>query len=318
MIFLTTNLSTVSLVLLLCAAIITSDYKCLVVAVEYGQDTSCPQVPSLHCKNGSTCTPGIASFGKQHDSLNLQTHDSGYHCKCKNGFIGHECEVLVEECSGNSGAPMCYNGAKCKSSGPCDCKALNQNTGATDTKFEGDMCQYGSTSFCAASLVGNHAPDYQFCTNHGECVRLVSGEEEHPGCFCKDGWSGDHCEIRGDPFATQSSKTTQENGSTNATTILFSLMIVAVAVVTLGIIFILVKSRTRINTATSPGSPASELPTSTEKTVVGEGDLDADGSGTLGNPFKIGSGTDGIDEEDLNMDEDDEIDVKERTKPEVV
>jgi hypothetical protein len=95
-------------------------------------------------------------------------------------------------------------------------------------------------------------------------------------------------------------------------------MIVAIAVVTLGIIFVLVKSRKRINAATTnPGSPASELPTSTEKTVVGEGDLDADGSGTLGNPFKIGNCTDGIDAEDLNMDEDDD-DVNETTKPEVV
>jgi hypothetical protein len=94
-------------------------------------------------------------------------------------------------------------------------------------------------------------------------------------------------------------------------------MIVAIAVVTLGIIFVLVKSRKRINAATSPGSPASELPTSTEKTVVGEGDLDSDGSGTLGNPFKIGNCTDGIDAEDLHMNEDDD-DVNETTKPEVV
>ena len=38
--------------------------------------TVCPEVPTLHCKNGSTCTPGIASFG-QHNHLDLQTHDSG-------------------------------------------------------------------------------------------------------------------------------------------------------------------------------------------------------------------------------------------------
>jgi hypothetical protein len=95
-------------------------------------------------------------------------------------------------------------------------------------------------------------------------------------------------------------------------------MIVAIAVVTFGIIFVLIKSRKRINAAASPGSPASELPTSTEKTVMGEGDLDADGSGTLGNPFQIGNGTDGIHADDLNMDEDEEDDGNERKKSEFV
>ncbi|KAL3763602.1 hypothetical protein ACHAW5_009603 [Stephanodiscus triporus] len=292
------------------------DHQCLVVAVEFGEVTTCPQVPSLHCKNGSTCTPGIASFGEQHDHLDLQTHDSGYHCKCENGFIGHECEVLVEECSGNANAPMCYNGAKCKSSGgTCDCKALNQDSGATDTKFEGNMCQYESTSFCAVSLVGNHAPDYQFCTNHGECVRLVSGGEPHPGCVCKDGWLGNHCEVRGDPFATQSSKENQGGEGTNSTTALLSSMIVLIAIVTLGIIFALIKHRKMRNAATILGSPALENPTSRRKSEVGEGDLDADGSGTLGNQSTAENGTDNVDAKDLTMEEDDEDEKINGTKP---
>jgi hypothetical protein len=94
-------------------------------------------------------------------------------------------------------------------------------------------------------------------------------------------------------------------------------MIIAIAVVTLGIIFAFVKSRKRKNAPTSPGLPASELPTSMEKTVVGEGDLDADGSGTLGNP-RTGNGTYNIDAEDFNIDEDGEDDGNKRTEPEVV
>lgn len=294
----------ISLAFFVCAAILASDRKYLVAALEFGEVATCPEVPTLRCKNGSTCTPGIASFGGKHDELNLLTHDSGYHCKCQNGYIGHECEILVEECSGNEASPVCYNGSKCKGSGKCDCKALNQDSGSTDTKYEGNSCQYESTSFCVVSLVGNHAPDYQFCTNHGECVRLVEEGESHPGCVCKDGWSGNHCEIRGDPFEMQSSKATGEGGKANVSTALLSTMIVLIAIVTLGIIYALVKIRRRRNDSTT----TVEFSTSKTKTVVGEGDLDADGSGTLGSPMKVGDVTDKTDGDDFSIDENDDDD----------
>jgi hypothetical protein len=295
----------ISLVFFVCAAILASDPNSIVAALEFGEVATCPEVPTLRCKNGSTCTPGIASFGKMHDGLNLQTHDSGYHCKCQSGYIGHECEILAVECSGNEKSSVCYNGSRCDGSGKCDCKALNQDSESTDTKYEGESCQYESTSFCVAALVGSHAPDYQFCTNHGVCVRLVAEGESHPGCVCKDGWSGNHCEIRGDPFEMQSSKATGEGKKANVSTALFSTLVVLIAIVTLGVIYALIKIRRRRNESIT----TVVFSTSTTKTVVGEGDLDADGSGTLGSPKKVEDVTDKNDGDDFSIDdnEDDEV-----------
>jgi len=176
--------------------------------VEYDYE-ACPQVPSLHCRHGSTCTPGAASFGRQHDHLGLQTQESGYHCACPPGYVGHECEVEVDDCP----LGACYNGAKCQSDGGdsfCDCETANAARGPSDAKFAGTMCQHASTSMCAVSLVGSHAPNHQFCTNHGTCVRLVTSGEPHPGCVCTDGWMGDHCEIRRDPFVASQQKEAQD------------------------------------------------------------------------------------------------------------
>ncbi|KAL3763603.1 hypothetical protein ACHAW5_009604 [Stephanodiscus triporus] len=193
----------------------------------------CPQVPTLHCRNGSTCESGMATIHEQHAHLNLQTHESGYHCVCLPGYIGHECQVEVDDCDAVTGYDpsdatgtlrSCYHGSKCRayssSSGGssaaaqhyCDCESINRMSGPTAQKFAGIMCQHASTSMCAASLVvasssssssssspsslssvGTHSPNGQFCANHGTCVRMVSGDEPHPGCVCKDGWTGMHC-----------------------------------------------------------------------------------------------------------------------------
>ena len=80
-------------------------------------------------------------------------------------------------------------------------------------------------------------------------------------------------------------------------------MIVVIAIVTLGIIYSLLKIRSRRN-----GSRTVELSSSSTKTVVGEGDLDADGSGTLGSPVKAGNVTDKIDADDFSIDENDDED----------
>lgn len=264
----------------------------------------CPQVPTLHCRNGSTCTPGVGSFGGQHEHLDLQTHESGYYCKCKDGFIGHECQLEVDECQGGSGAPSCYNGSKCQSSGggaSCDCNELNRNSGALDTKFSGAMCQHESTSFCAVSLVGNFAPNHQFCTNHGDCKKLVTGNQQHPGCDCKPGWMGEHCEIRTDPFAKtpNMNKSQAQGGNKTTSIIMFSLMIVAVVIVALLIAYQVFVAKKKTNTS-SDAVFQGEKP---RQASVGEGDLNPDGSGTLGSPT---NGTNGVTNGDASGVEDDD------------
>jgi len=178
--------------------------------------TTCPQMPSLRCQNGSTCQEGVANFGKQHDHLNLQTHESGWYCNCINGYIGHECQIAVDDCDDRTGTvSSCYHGAKCKQTNDanfyCDCDELNRNSGGTATKFAGSMCQYESTSLCAANLFGANVDD-QFCTNHGLCVEMVGNADPHPGCVCKPGWAGERCEIQEIPTPLEIIHTTETFG----------------------------------------------------------------------------------------------------------
>ena len=109
-----------------------------------GSYEACPQQPSLHCKNGSTCEAGVADFGRHHENLDLQTHEGGYYCKCLPGYIGHECAIHVDDCEGDSGympsglLKSCYYGAKCRTNGSdffCDCAQLNKDLGPVATKF---------------------------------------------------------------------------------------------------------------------------------------------------------------------------------------
>ena len=158
----------------------------------------------------------------------------------------------------------------------CDCNQLNEDSVPTAMKFAGLMCQHESTSMCAASLVGTHSPNHQFCTNHGKCVKLVSDTEPHPGCVCNEGYTGDHCEIHVDSLSMI--QQSDEKGNVIAGKVLFSLMIVAMGGVVTGIGVLLMKEK-RKRDAISGGVKQS----STKKTVVvGAGDLEADGSGTLG------------------------------------
>mmetsp|Transcript_5387 Transcript_5387/g.8978 ORF Transcript_5387/g.8978 Transcript_5387/m.8978 type:complete len:354 (+) Transcript_5387:36-1097(+) len=259
---------------------------------------TCPQVPTLHCKNGSTCEEGVANFGKHHDHLDLQTHEAGYYCKCIDGFIGHECGIQVDDCSNSGYTPSdptgvlrsCYHGSQCRTSGAgfyCDCNKLNAEMGSTATKFAGMMCQHESTSLCAASLVGRaRSPNGQFCTNHGKCVKMVSDDEPHPGCVCMEGWIGDHCEVRNDMLlvnarnnAKNGSDDGERGGNPVAGIVLFSMLMIAMGSVTIYIVVILVRTKREMD---GGGGDVVGGGGDGDKKVVGVGDLDADGSGTLG------------------------------------
>eukprot|EP00584_Thalassiosira_punctigera_P010569 CAMPEP_0172533230 /NCGR_PEP_ID=MMETSP1067-20121228/6009_1 /TAXON_ID=265564 ORGANISM="Thalassiosira punctigera, Strain Tpunct2005C2" /NCGR_SAMPLE_ID=MMETSP1067 /ASSEMBLY_ACC=CAM_ASM_000444 /LENGTH=324 /DNA_ID=CAMNT_0013317851 /DNA_START=54 /DNA_END=1028 /DNA_ORIENTATION=- len=256
--------------------------------IEYNFE-ECPQVPTLHCRNRSYCTPGAASFGKSHDHLDLQTQEKGYFCVCQPGFIGHECEIEVDECEGAAAADpsSCYYGSKCRTSGDgfaCDCKKLNEGSGPTDTKYAGSSCQHESTSMCAVSLAGTHASNHQFCTNHGECFKMVTGGEPHPGCVCNDGWTGNHCEIRRDPFAVARSQESEEKKRRDPHLALWSVMVIPTvlgALLAYKIDGVITQQRAREKEAKE--AEGIVFQGQTGQTHLANGDLDPDGSGTLGN-----------------------------------
>mmetsp|Transcript_7646 Transcript_7646/g.12374 ORF Transcript_7646/g.12374 Transcript_7646/m.12374 type:complete len:350 (-) Transcript_7646:144-1193(-) len=274
--------------------------------------SKCPQVPSLHCRNDSFCTPGTANFGKKHDHLDLQTNELGYFCECQPGFIGHECEIELDDCTRKGKDPSdplhsCYNGAECQDSEngfTCNCEEVNESLGSSEAKFAGKMCQHESTSMCAVSLSGTYAPNHQFCTNHGECFKMVSGGEPHPGCICKPGWTGNHCELRKDPFAVPRMEESVEEEKSGANLkALWSLMIIPMIVG--GILAYKVDGVIKMQRARDEAERSFQ---GADGSMVSADDLDPDGSGTLGVPSVIGDessatasdgneGSDGEDEE---------------------
>lgn len=289
------------------------------------EHTTCPQMPTLHCKNGSQCEEGVADFGRHHDHLSLQTHESGWYCKCIDGYIGHECGIQVDDCEGGTGYDpsdptgvlrSCYHGSSCivkdgNDGFYCDCDALNARSGPTAQKYAGMMCQHESTSLCAAALVGESAPNGQFCTNHGKCVKMVLGGEPHPGCECRDGWIGDRCEERENLLASAYGGTAQAQTMLGnvASKILFSLLILAMGCVSTYIIVIVVRARK------SKGRWWSEQPANARAD-----ELNPDGSGTLGSPPGSPSNDkkeeEDADEGDLEMTANEEDAEKEDAKKE--
>ena len=294
---------------------------------------ACPQAPSLRCANGSVCKEGVASFDSKHDHLNLQTHESGYYCECMDGFIGHECTIEVEDCENSIGySPSdptgvlmhsCYHGSTCKNFGNgntmCDCDELNLNSAPDATKFAGLMCEHESTSLCAVSLVGMSATNDQFCTNHGRCKKEVLEGAPHPKCDCRDGWSGDHCEIRSDVFAKASqsfgknySQGQGVSGMSVGGKVMFSFILIALVAVLIGIA-VLVYSQ--IKKKRGPREKAVGITAAD----IGAGEIEMDGSSTMSPPKSVFSGegdnggVSGYDihnlasDDDLALDEEDNI-----------
>jgi len=116
-------------------------------------------------------------------------------CECENGFGGEDCSMPFKVCP--DGKRKCYNGSECKRNKDkdpvthehkysCDCsRAYDIST------FAGVQCEYSSTVVCE---IGKDNSLYSFCTNEGECVKLVDPGRPHQGCRCVDSFEGLHCQ----------------------------------------------------------------------------------------------------------------------------
>ena len=130
---------------------------------------------------------------------------------------------------------------------------------------------------CAVSLVETHAPNGQFCTNHGKCVKLVEGNDPHPGCVCREGWKGDRCEFKSSESSIPKLTYGDEGGgSSTGKWVLFSFLIIAMSAVAISVVWMLIKIRRE------QGEQRSRKPLGKTPAEVGLGDLEPDGSATLG------------------------------------
>ena len=158
---------------------------------------------------------------------------------------------------------------------------------------------------CAASLIvssntttasSSHSPNGQFCTNHGTCVRMVSGDELHPGCVCKDGWTGERCELdgggTGEHVTAQQAMeyASSKKGATSvvAGNVFFGCYLILIAALIAYLPVAIKRAREARDSVDIPPAGDSNIEmekssTTTRRGAVGVEALDADGSGTLGN-----------------------------------
>lgn len=105
----------------------------------------------------------------------------------------------MEICPG--GDHVCLHGSQCVvrneggSTGEekymCDCDAAFDSL----EKYAGKFCQYSSTDICTKNgQPGMGKANFAFCVNNGQCMGKVDDGEDPPGCFCPEGFYGDHCE----------------------------------------------------------------------------------------------------------------------------
>jgi len=121
--------------------------------------------------------------------------------------------------------------------------------------------------------------------------------EPHPGCNCKDGYTGDHCELTMDPFSRPLPTISSNNGgSTNSigAIILFSALIVAITGAVVGGALLLIRKRR--STSDDNRVVLDHIQMNGREKAIGVEALEADGSGTLGSPSN-GNGVSAIDED---------------------
>ena len=117
----------------------------------------------LPYQNDGQCYFGDSSPSDYDDMMGLTTitkSNSGFHCKCPQGYFGRICELKAEVCGDLE--HYCQNSGKCvKKSNDWDCDCAG-------TVHAGVNCQHVATSFCIDS------EQDIFCTNHGKCKESIS------------------------------------------------------------------------------------------------------------------------------------------------
>eukprot|EP00980_Cylindrotheca_fusiformis_P006245 scaffold1336_cov158-Cylindrotheca_fusiformis.AAC.7 len=160
----------------------------------------------LQCQNGGVCAKGAKDLTDYHDAIDHvahlnKTYDETYfeHCVCPSGWFGLECEHKAEVCGADE--HLCLHGSKCVKNNEehgCDCSQTDEKLDGSDhSLFAGDSCQHPATDICTYGSNSPGRPLY-FCTNHGTCKDYVTPAESNPGCDCPAGWTGPHCEVRGE------------------------------------------------------------------------------------------------------------------------
>lgn len=158
------------------------------------KDTEC----DLKCEHNGVCRNGAKDVGflKKFNMDMPKSNESFEHCVCPKGYVGVQCEHMVDVCPG--GEHVCMNGAECvpdDSDGrlkyKCDCDTVHMPF----HKYAGDFCELKSTELCTFNgRPGTGLNKDAYCVNGGKCQGHANEHNEHPGCLCPAGFEGSHCE----------------------------------------------------------------------------------------------------------------------------
>jgi hypothetical protein len=159
------------------------------VKIEYVEEYKERNDCDLQCENGGSCFFGDHPL--QDDTVKaipgLEFLQDNKHCRCPQGYIGLRCEMRYQRCG--NGEHYCLHGSDCVSDNDqftCDCNEASTKLVA----YAGHYCEHTAREFCAGPGAGKHS----FCTEHGTCRGEVGIGQDHVGCDCDEGWTGDFCE----------------------------------------------------------------------------------------------------------------------------
>ncbi|XP_068719980.1 uncharacterized protein [Montipora capricornis] len=153
-----------------------------------GEINECQSSPCVHGQcidhvNNYTCICDHGFEGRNCDSEIDECESSpcvygscidqfnGYRCVCEMGFKGKNCEITVQKCEIDS----CFSGVTCTETGN------TISCGPCPSGFTGDGKNCEDIIDCVIDT----------CVNGGSCVDGVNSYT----CNCKEGFTGDHCEI---------------------------------------------------------------------------------------------------------------------------